>query len=174
MFDKESILVIGGARSGKSTYALKWAEEKNGNLIFLATAEGRDSEMNKRIANHKLQRDEKQWITIEEPLEIVEKLQAIRDVSAVVLDCITMWVSNALLADKQSWLQDQVVLLKKEIPHMPFHFLAVSNEVGLGLVPESSLGREYRDLLGKVNQELAEVCNRVIFKIAGISLQIKG
>jgi adenosylcobinamide kinase / adenosylcobinamide-phosphate guanylyltransferase len=95
-------------------------------------------------------------------------------VGAVVLDCVTLWVSNALLAKQRDELENQVAELVEEIPLFPFHFLAVSNEVGLGLVPDTSLGREYRDLLGAVNQQLATVCKEVLFLAAGLPMKLKG
>src|ERR1051325_11371333 len=164
---KQSVLVLGGARSGKSAYALQRAQEWEGRLIYLATAEGKDEEMRKRITRHRAQRRSRRWETIEEPLEVVWQLKEMdEDIGAVVLDCVTLWVSNALLNHQQEELENQVAELVEEVPLLPFHFLAVSNEVGLGLVPDTPLGREYRDLLGSVNQRLAQVCKEVLFLAA--------
>jgi adenosylcobinamide kinase/adenosylcobinamide-phosphate guanylyltransferase len=171
---KESVLVLGGARSGKSTYALQRAQEWDGRLVYLATAEGKDEEMKRRIARHRTRRRSRRWETIEEPLEVVWQLKELDDrIGAVVLDCVTLWVSNALLNNRQEELENQVAELVEEIPLFPFHFLAVSNEVGLGLVPDTPLGREYRDLLGSVNQQLARVCKEVVFMTAGLPMKIK-
>ncbi len=172
---KESVLVLGGARSGKSAYALQRAQEWEGRLVYLATAEGKDEEMRKRIARHRARRRSRRWETIEEPLGVVWQLKEIDgSIGAVVLDCVTLWVSNALLNNQEGELENQVAELVEEIPLLPFHFLAVSNEVGLGLVPDTSLGRDYRDLLGTVNQRLAQACKEVVFMTAGLPLKVKG
>jgi adenosylcobinamide kinase / adenosylcobinamide-phosphate guanylyltransferase len=172
---KESVLVLGGARSGKSAYALQRVQEWEGRLVYLATAEGKDEEMKKRIARHRARRRSRRWETIEEPLEVVWQLKEMDgSVGAVVLDCVTLWVSNALVSNQAEELENQVAELVEEIPLLPFHFLAVSNEVGLGLVPDTPLGREYRDLLGTVNQRLAQACKEVVFMTAGLPLKVKG
>ncbi|HJY80772.1 MAG TPA: bifunctional adenosylcobinamide kinase/adenosylcobinamide-phosphate guanylyltransferase [Candidatus Binatia bacterium] len=172
---KESVLVLGGARSGKSAYALQRAQEWEGRLVYLATAEGKDEEMKKRIARHRARRRSRRWETIEEPLEVVWQLKEMDgSIGAVVLDCVTLWVSNALLNNQEEELENQIAELVEEIPLLPFHFLAVSNEVGLGLVPDTPLGREYRDLLGTVNQRLAQTCKEVVFLTAGLPMKIKG
>lgn len=172
---KESVLVLGGARSGKSTYALQRAQAWRGSLMYMATAEGKDEEMRTRIAQHQAQRRSSRWTTIEEPIEVVWQLKEIDDrIGVVVLDCVTLWVSNALLSGQRDELESQVAELVEEIPLFSFHFLAVSNEVGLGLVPDNALGREYRDLLGSVNQQLAKACQEVVFMAAGLSLKMKG
>jgi adenosylcobinamide kinase/adenosylcobinamide-phosphate guanylyltransferase len=172
---KDSVLVLGGARSGKSTYALQRAQEWNGRLVYLATAEAKDDEMKTRISRHRAQRRSRRWLTIEEPLEVVWQLKELdASIGGVVLDCVTLWVSNALLNDQRDALASQVAELVEEIPLFPFHFLAVSNEVGLGLVPDNPLGREYRDLLGAVNQQLAKACAEVLFLAAGLPLKLKG
>jgi adenosylcobinamide kinase/adenosylcobinamide-phosphate guanylyltransferase len=172
---KESVLVLGGARAGKSAYALQRAQGWEGRLVYLATAEAKDEEMRKKIASHRAKRRSRRWETIEEPLEVVWRLKELDDrIGAVVLDCVTVWVANALLNKQQDELENQVAELVEEIPLFPFHFLAVSNEVGLGVIPETPLGREYRDLLGTVNQRLAKVCKEVVFMTAGLPLKVKG
>ena len=172
---KESVLVLGGARAGKSAYALQRAQEWEGRLVYLATAEGRDEDMKKRIARHRAHRRSRRWVTIEEPLEVVWQLKELDgSVGAVVLDCVTLWVSNAVLNNQKEGLENQVAELVEEIPLFPFHFLAVSNEVGLGIVPDTPLGREYRDILGTVNQRLARACKEVMFMAAGLPMKLKG
>ena len=172
---KESVLVLGGARSGKSAYALQRAQDWEGRLVYLATAEGRDEEMKKRIARHRARRRSRRWETVEEPLEVVWQLKEMDgNIGAVVLDCVTLWVSNALTSNQAEELENQVAELVEEIPLLPFHFLAVSNEVGLGLVPDTPVGRAYRDLLGTVNQRLAQACKEVVFMTAGLPLKVKG
>jgi adenosylcobinamide kinase/adenosylcobinamide-phosphate guanylyltransferase len=146
-----------------------------GQLVYVATAEGKDAEMRARIARHRSQRRSRRWTTIEEPLEVVWQLKELDDsIGAVVLDCVTLWVSNALLKGQREELESQVAELVEEIPLFPFHFLAVSNEVGLGLVPDNTVGREYRDLLGSVNQQLAKACKEVVFMAAGLPMKLKG
>ena len=173
--EKESVLVLGGARSGKSAYALQRVQAWTGQLVYMATAEGKDAEMRARIARHRAQRRSRRWTTIEEPIEVVWQLKELDDsIGAVVLDCVTLWVSNALLSGQREELESQVAELIEEIPLFPFHFLAVSNEVGLGLVPDNALGREYRDLLGSVNQHLAKACKEVVFMAAGLPMKLKG
>jgi adenosylcobinamide kinase/adenosylcobinamide-phosphate guanylyltransferase len=143
--------------------------------MYMATAEGKDAEMRTRIARHRAQRRGRRWTTIEEPLEVVWQLKELDDsIGAVVLDCVTLWVSNALLGGQREELESQVAELVEEIPLFPFHFLAVSNEVGLGVVPDTALGREYRDLLGSVNQQLAQACKEVVFLAAGLPMKLKG
>ena len=172
---KESILILGGGRSGKSAYALQRARGWDGRLVYLATAEGKDEEMRQRIKDHRSQRRSRRWETIEEPLSVVWTLKEMDEgVGGVVLDCMTLWVANALLADRRGELESQVYELVEEVPLFPFHFLAVSNEVGLGLVPDNAVGREFRDLLGWVNQRLAQACREVVFMAAGIPMKIKG
>lgn len=173
--EKESVLVLGGARSGKSAYALQRVQAWTGQLVYVATAEGKDAEMRARIAWHRAQRRSRRWTTIEEPIEVVWQLKELDDsIGAVVLDCVTLWVSNALLSGQREELESQVAELVEEIPLFSFHFLAVSNEVGLGLVPDNAIGREYRDLLGSVNQQLAKACKEVVFMAAGLPMKLKG
>ena len=172
---QESVLVLGGARSGKSDYALQRAKGWGQRLVYLATAEAKDAEMTRRIETHRAKRISRQWETIEEPLDVVWRLKELDErTDGGVLDCVTLWVSNALLAQKTDELESQVAELVEEIPLLPFHFLVVSNEVGLGLVPDSPLDRTYRDLLGTVNQRLAQACREVVLMTAGIPMKVKG
>jgi len=172
---KSSVLVLGGTRSGKSTYALQRAQEWEGQLVYLATAEAKDEDMRQRIARHQAQRRRQRWVTVEEPIEVVWQLKELgENVGGVVLDCVTLWVSNAILSNQREDLENQIAELVEELPLLSFHFLAVSNEVGLGLVPDNPLGREYRDLLGAINQQLAKACNEVVFMAAGLPMKLKG
>ena len=172
---KDSVFVLGCARSGKNTYALQRALQWKGQLVYFVTAEAKDDEMTERIARHRAERRSRRWITVEEPLDVVWRLKELdEDIVAVVLDCVTLWVSNALLAGQVEALESQVAELVAELRLFPFHFLAVSNEVGLGIVRDSPLGREYRDLLGSIKQRLAQACREVAFMAAGIPMYIKG
>lgn len=165
------ILVLGGARSGKSRFALKLCEDKEA-VAFIATALPLDSEMEERIKRHKVERPS-HWKTIEEPIDL---LKALKDASSslyIIIDCLTMWVSNLLERNSDEEiieLAKEVSLFSKEIKG---NVIAISNEVGLGIVPEYPIGRRYRDLLGKVNQIFAENADKVFFMIAGIPLEVK-
>jgi adenosylcobinamide kinase / adenosylcobinamide-phosphate guanylyltransferase len=166
-------LVLGGSRSGKSAFALKEASVFPGKKAFIATAEGLDQEMLFRIEKHKKERG-KDWITHEEPLLISGLIRDIGDRYAVILvDCLTLWLSNIMHAgyDVQSVTKELSSIVGE---NRAASLYIISNEVGLGLVPESSLAREYRDNLGILNQEIAKVATDVYFMAAGIPLRLKG
>lgn len=167
------VLVLGGARSGKSTYALKEASLSNSKKAFVATAECLDDEMRIRIEKHKFERGD-DWTTHEEPLYIPELIKNIGKVYDVILiDCITIWLSNIMHAGLN--VQDQLEQLTSAITACtPALLYIVSNEVGLGIVPESPLARAYRDNLGFLNQRIASVADEVYLMVAGIPLKVKG
>lgn len=166
-------LLIGGARSGKSARALRLASEWVGQVVFVATAEGReDSEMAARISRHQRERPAT-WRTVEAPLELVRAFDSIPGRAFVVLDCLTLWVANALEA---GWSDEEVeraavklatITAAREQPTV-----VVSNEVGLGLVPQTPLGRSYRDLLGRVNAVFAAEAEQAYLMIAGRMLEL--
>ena len=166
-----SLFVLGGARSGKSAYAQKLAESAAPERLYLATAEAGDAEMAARIARH---RDERGagWGTREEPLDLAEALGAeARPGRAVLVDCLTLWISNLMFAGRD---------VEAEIAHLAMVILAlegpaviVSNEVGLGLVPETRLGRDFRDAQGRANREIAHACDAVVLVAAGLPTLIK-
>lgn len=164
-------LITGGVRSGKSKLGLTLAE-KAGKPYFIATAEAGDDEMKKRIINHRNERSEK-WTTIEEKYDIGNAVvEACKNGSdLIIIDCITLWVTNLMLSEKDidEYLRNLKDVLKKDIPDV----VIVTNEVGLGVVPESKLGRDYRDEIGRVNQGLAEVATDVFFMVSGIPMKIK-
>src|SRR5262249_12383824 len=144
-------------------------------LVYLATAEAKDEEMKKRISRHRVQRRSRRWLTVEEPLEVVWQLKEFDEsIGGGVVDLGTLWGANGLPTDQRGTLENQGAELIEEIPLFPFHFLTVSNEVGLGLVPDHPLGREYRDLLGSINQQLAKACKEVLFLAAGLPMKLKG
>jgi adenosylcobinamide kinase / adenosylcobinamide-phosphate guanylyltransferase len=166
-----SLLVLGGARSGKSAYAQRLAEAYGSNRLYLATAAAGDEEMAARIARHQADRGEG-WATIEEPLEIATALRThARAGRVVVVDCLTLWLSNLMLAgrDPGSATTD----LAGAIRSLAGPAILVSNEVGMGLVPDNKLGREFRDWQGRVNREIGAACEAVIFVAAGLPLQLK-
>ena len=176
------ILVLGGARSGKSAYAQRIAQELGGNaVLFVATAEGGDEEMAQRIATHQQSRPSA-WRTLECPRRIGPAIRAtLCDTAVVLVDCLTLLVSNMMLApnlaptgkETGSVIREEVETLLQTCQTSNATFIVVSNEVGLGLVPDTSLGRLYRDLLGQANQTLAARADAVYFMVAGLAVDIK-
>lgn len=175
-------LILGGARSGKSSYALKLAEESRKSVTFIATAQAFDDEMSARIQKHKAERPAS-WETLELPLHIAPSVSQIKS-DVVILDCITLWVTNLLmqfvnddLVDEAPFMQASQAETEKllaAIRNTELDWLIVSNEVGLSLVPPYQMGRVYRDALGWVNQRLAQEADKVIFMVAGIPMNVKG
>jgi adenosylcobinamide kinase / adenosylcobinamide-phosphate guanylyltransferase len=166
------VIVLGGARSGKSYYALTEASRINGKKAFIATAEALDNEMLLRIENHKKERGN-DWDTYEEPLHIsplIERIKGKYDV--ILIDCLTLWVSNIMHAGFDI-TEETGKLVSAVLTRPPTPLYIISNEVGLGLVPESPLGRAYRDNLGHVNRQVAQAASDVIFMVAGIPLKVK-
>lgn len=173
----ELILVIGGARSGKSAFADKWARAQGGDrVLFIATAEAGDAEMAERIARHRRARPSS-WETVEAPRQVALTLAALsRPPQVAVLDCLTLLASNELLADEQHARANLERELDGIIEWQRKHavnLLIVTNEVGLGIVPDNALARAYRDLLGSCNQRVAEQADRVYWMVAGIPVEIK-
>ena len=168
------ILVLGGARSGKSRYAQQLAERRWRKPVFLATAEITDDEMAARIAKHRAARDSR-WICIEEPLDLITALSRARaQGDGVLVECLTVWLSNVLLDEGETGVAARQQALLTELRQRRSDIIVVSNEVGLGIVPEHPLGREFRDLAGWLNQALAAEADAVIFITAGLPLMLKG
>ena len=180
---KKCILVLGGARSGKSRFAQEMASRLGERVLFVATGEPLDEEMSLRIAEHKKARPSS-WRTIEVPTGVGRRIrEEIGDAQVVILDCLTLLVSNVIGQHSGEWEQVDAKLveerlgteMKELIGCMDItdaSFILVSNEVGMGLVPENTLGRLYRDLLGKTNQTLAKHATEVYLMVAGIPLRI--
>lgn len=165
-------LVLGGARSGKSAYAEVLAESHPGDRIYIATAEAGDEEMRERIAHHRARRGSR-WQTIEEPLKLLQVLrQESKAGRFLLVDCVTLWVSNLLMMDLP--VQAAVDHLCNELPVLEARIVFVSNEVGLGIVPDNLLARRFRDEAGLANQKLAATCREVVFMAAGLPLKLKG
>lgn len=165
-------LILGGARSGKSRLALERAETVGQRRTFIATAEAWDDEMADRIARHKAERGVG-WSTVEAPLDLVPTLEAAAsDCDVCFVDCLTLWLSNLMHHDRDVDVQAQQ--LCEAISSMSVPIILVSNEVGLGLVPETPLGRAFRDAQGRLNQAVAKVCDRVEFVAAGLPITLKG
>lgn len=164
-------LVLGGARSGKSTFAEQLASQSGLDRIFLATGLALDDEMSTRIAYHRSQRSEA-WLTIEEPLRIAEAIG--RESSAtriLVVDCLTLWLSNLMHAGLEPSKEADGLIASLGGSAGPV--ILVSNEVGLGIVPQTPLGRAFRDAQGRLNQRLAMAVGDVVFVAAGLPLWLK-
>ncbi len=170
-----SVLVGGGVRSGKSGFAQKMAEAVPGRRAYLATAEALDAEMEKRIAKHQADRDDRWHKTIEEPLELTAALQSAGSEFAVILvDCLTLWLSNLMgRGDSDEQILATIDILAETINRSPATIILVTNEVGLGLVPEHPLSRRFRDLSGFANQRLAAACQEVYFTVWGLPQKLK-
>jgi adenosylcobinamide kinase/adenosylcobinamide-phosphate guanylyltransferase len=167
------IFIIGGARSGKSQFALKFAEENFCFPLYIATAEALDKEMETRIIQHRKVRSKK-WRTLEEPLDILKAIKkAPAKTDGILIDCITLWVSNCLLKEGKEAFFCRLTRFADFLSSASVPIMMVSNEVGMGIVPENKLAREFRDIAGTCNQKLAEVASSVIFTIAGQPLPLK-
>ncbi|MBA3009563.1 MAG: bifunctional adenosylcobinamide kinase/adenosylcobinamide-phosphate guanylyltransferase [Proteobacteria bacterium] len=171
-------LVIGGCRSGKSSFALEEANQiKQGQArgkIFLATSVPTDPEMDKRVRKHREERGE-DWLTIEEPVMIHKAIEQVSKTADVILvDCLTLWTSNLLFAEyDEERIMEAVGLLTAALEQSFCPVFLVSNEVGYGIVPDNFLARQFRDLAGLVNQKIAAKADRVFLTVAGIALPIK-
>ncbi len=166
-----AVLVLGGARSGKSAYAQAMAEAASPDRLYLATAEAGDDEMADRIARHRRARGEG-WTTREEPLALAAALAAeARPGRIVLVDCLTLWITNLMLAGRD--VEAEVARLAEAIGALAGPAVLVSNEVGLGLVPETPLGRDFRDLQGRTNATMARACDAVVFLAAGLPTLLK-
>lgn len=167
-----SLLVLGGARSGKSRYAQQRVEACGGRLAYIATAQALDAEMEDRIARHRADRDAR-WHTIEAPLALAAALaRAGESHAAILVDCLTLWLSNLLLADRD--VQREGMALVEAVAACPVPVALVANEVGLGIVPDNALARRFRDEAGWLNQRLAAMADEVVFVAAGLPMVLKG
>jgi adenosylcobinamide kinase/adenosylcobinamide-phosphate guanylyltransferase len=165
-----STLVLGGARSGKSLYAERLMRESGLTPLYLATATAGDDEMGARITLHRERRGG-DWLTIEEPLRLVDTLIAeARPGRAILVDCLTLWLSNLLFAERD--LAVETAALCTALARLDGVVL-VSNEIGMGLVPDNALGRRFRDAQGRLNQAVAAIVPSVVFVAAGLPLALK-
>lgn len=167
-------LILGGVRSGKSALAEQRAIESGLPVTYIATATAGDAEMAARIAHHQQQRPA-EWQVVEEPLSLASVLQthAAAD-HCILVDCLTLWLTNLLLADELSLFEQERDALLELLPSLPGHTILVSNEVGLGIVPLGELSRRFADEAGRLHQQLAARCERVTFVAAGLPLTLKG
>ncbi|MEK9967529.1 MAG: bifunctional adenosylcobinamide kinase/adenosylcobinamide-phosphate guanylyltransferase [Ferrovibrio sp.] len=174
--DARITLLLGGARSGKSRLAEQLTEQRPGRLVYIATAEAWDDEMKARIAEHKARRGDR-WHGIEAPIAVAEVLQALTrddgaaDTGAVLIDCLTLWLSNLMHAGRDIGAETAGLLTALNGVRCPV--LLVSNEVGLSIVPENKLARDFRDAQGRLNQAVAAAADHAIFMAAGLPLVLK-
>ena len=168
-----SLLILGGARSGKSRFAVA-SQPPRASIAVVATAQAGDADMAARIARHRAERPD-HWRTVEEPFDLVPRLGALAGaVDGAIVDCLTLWVSNRLLrGDPDKTILDDAEALGALIERRPLPITLVSNEVGEGVHPETAAGLRFRDLLGLVNQRVAAACDGVVLMVAGIPLPIK-
>lgn len=176
------VLVLGGSRSGKSEFAESIAGQMGGSVTYIATTAVRDREMADRVKLHRARRSQ-DWVTVEEEKDVSRVVSNGREGDVFLLDCVTVWITNLILdnqlteqdlkaGEKERYIMEKVFQLTDTVENGA-HLILVSNEVGLGLVPEYPLGRLFRDLAGKVNQVLAAKADQVYFVVAGLPLEIK-
>ena len=164
------ILITGGARSGKSVRAEARAKAFAGKPVYIATAEALDAEMRERIANHRARRGN-EWIEHETPLELVAALKATDGGGARLVDCLTLWLSNLMHAERD-WSKETTRLAER-LRAQKSPVVLVTNEVGLGIVPDNALARQYRDAAGIMNQMIAQAADEVEFVVAGLPMRVK-
>lgn len=178
---RDIILITGGVRSGKSRYALQlaedWAKERQSQALFLATCPPLDDDLRNRIRDHQAERDNQWWTTVEEETAIHDVLRERGDREVILLDCLTLWLGNLLHQEDNQLEEDdirrrceQLIALCRDQNGC---LIIVTNEVGLGIVPDNALARFYRDLLGRANQTLAAAATRVTLMVAGLPLHVK-
>lgn len=166
-------LILGGMRSGKSRLAEQHAQATNLPVTYVATATAQDDEMRQRIAHHQAQRPE-HWLLVEEPIALAAALQ--RHAAAdrcVLVDCLTLWLTNLLCLDDEARLRQEVAALLDVLPKLPGTVILVSNETGMGVVPLGELTRRYCDEAGRLHQAVAQQCDKVIMTVAGLPLVLK-
>jgi adenosylcobinamide kinase / adenosylcobinamide-phosphate guanylyltransferase len=164
-------LVLGGARSGKSRYAEGLVAATAPPWVYVATAQAQDAEMAERIAHHRKRRGDG-WHTIEEPHDLEDAIDAAPAGAAVLVDCLTLWLTNRLLAEAD--MEAETARLESALARRGGLAVLVSNEVGSGIVPDNALARRFADLQGRLNQRLAARADRVVLVVAGLPLIVKG
>ncbi len=174
------ILITGGSRSGKSDFARDIAEAMPARRVFLATSPVTDEEMRARIERHRAERDGSKWSTIEERIDLAGVLRGCTDFDLVLVDCLTLWVNNLMFAAQQAGLEiteDDVTGRCEELLSVcasrPGTVIFVSNETGMGIVPDNETSRRFRDLLGRCNRMVARAANQVTLVVCGLPLNLK-
>jgi adenosylcobinamide kinase / adenosylcobinamide-phosphate guanylyltransferase len=167
------ILVLGGVRSGKSRYAEELAQQSTASVLVVVTATAGDAEMAARIAAHRARRPP-HWQVLEAPIELGRAIrQAAAPGTLVIVDCLTLWLSNLLALADPEVLESQRASLKRALSEVNGTIVLVSNEVGSGIVPVNELARRFRDEAGWLHQELAQLCDQVVWMVAGLPLVVK-
>lgn len=167
-------LILGGVRSGKSRLAQQRAVATGLAVTYIATATMGDEEMVKRITRHQAERPDN-WSLVEEPIELASVLQAhAAEDHCLLVDCLTLWLTNLLLADDEELFQSQRAALLQSLSSLPGKIILVSNETSMGIVPMGELSRRYCDEAGWLHQALAEKCDRVTLTVAGLPMVLKG
>ena len=172
----EIIFITGGCRSGKSKYALQTAEKIVATRrIYIATCVPQDDEMKQRVAQHQKERSGT-WVTVEEPLDLPRAiLENSRRADVILIDCLTLWTSNLLMETRdEAMIKNEIKQLVRALEQADCPVVVVSNEVGSGIVPENRLARQFRDIVGWVNQSIAACAHRVVWMVAGIPVTVKG
>jgi adenosylcobinamide kinase / adenosylcobinamide-phosphate guanylyltransferase len=164
-------LVTGGARSGKSRYAENLITALPPPWIYVATAQAGDAEMAARIAEHRKRRSAN-WTIVEVPHQLAGAFSHIDEAAPVLVDCLTLWLSNRLLADAD--VEEEIEQLAGVLAHRSGPLVLVTNEVGSGIVPDNALARRFRDAQGRLNQRMAVLADRVVLVVAGLPLALKG
>lgn len=166
------VVLLGGARSGKSAFAVRLARAEGGAVTFLATGEPGDEEMADRIRRHRAERPP-DWSTMEEPLELHAAIARAPEGETLVIDCLSLWVANVLERGAEQQLEDTARAAAATAAQRSGLTVAVSNEVGLGIVPLTPLGRQYRDVLGRVNAIWVDASERALLVVAGRALPLE-
>ncbi|GGK68048.1 bifunctional adenosylcobinamide kinase/adenosylcobinamide-phosphate guanylyltransferase [Amphritea balenae] len=167
-------LILGGARSGKSAIAERLATESDSQVLYIATATSGDGEMAERIAKHRQRRPD-HWLLTEEPVHLAATLkQQAREGLCILVDCLTLWLTNIMFMDEGRHFQVEMDALLKTLPELPGEIIMVSNEVGLGIVPMGEMTRQFQDESGLLHQNVAAVCDRVVLTVAGLPHTLKG
>ena len=167
-------LVLGGVKSGKSRLAEQLASQSELNVVYIATATAEDAEMRDRINKHRQQRP-KDWLTIETPIHLAATLQQYcQQGNCVLVDCLTLWLTNLLMAEDKSLIEQEIEKLMVILPQLPGQIILVSNETNMGIMPLGDLTRQYCDQIGILHQRIAANFDRVILTVAGLPHVLKG
>jgi adenosylcobinamide kinase/adenosylcobinamide-phosphate guanylyltransferase len=174
-FEQGCMLIVGGAKSGKSSFALNVCNSLDRERVFLATAQAFDQEMEERIRRHQAERGSG-WLTVEEPLKVAETITAHDSEDTIILiDCLTLWLNNLYMehGEDQEAIDEAVKNLARQLTDIHGAVVVVSNEVGMGIVPDNPLSRTYRDTAGYMNQRIARLSRKVVALLAGLPIVLK-
>ncbi|NIE95379.1 bifunctional adenosylcobinamide kinase/adenosylcobinamide-phosphate guanylyltransferase [Acinetobacter sp. Tr-809] len=166
-------LILGGARSGKSRLAEQTAKDTGLSVTYIATAQALDAEMQQRIEHHQQQRPD-HWQVLEEPIYLADRLlQCDQTNQLILVDCLTLWLTNLLLAEDPALQQQQMQKLFEVLPQLQSQIILVSNETGLGVIPMGEISRRFVDEAGRLHQTLGQLANKVMFCVAGFPMILK-